>query len=76
VNKSETCLLLTSSIITYIPPPALICMTPYIYAALILYAASLGLSIAGQTTASAAAGVASVALMASCLPACTGSWKI
>jgi hypothetical protein len=38
-------------------------MTPYIYAALILYAASLGLSIAGQTTASAAAGVASVALI-------------
>jgi hypothetical protein len=38
-------------------------MTPYIYAALILYAASLGLSIAGQTTASAAAGIASVALI-------------
>jgi hypothetical protein len=38
-------------------------MTPYIYAALILHAASLGLSIAGQTTASAAAGVASVALI-------------
>jgi hypothetical protein len=38
-------------------------MTPYIYAALILHAASLGLSIAGQATASAAAGVASVALI-------------
>jgi hypothetical protein len=38
-------------------------MTPYIYAALILYAASLGLSIAGQTAVSAAAGVASVALI-------------
>jgi len=38
-------------------------MTPYIYTALILYAASLGLSIAGQTTASAAAGVASIALI-------------
>jgi hypothetical protein len=38
-------------------------MTPYIYAALILYAASLGLSIAGQATASAAAGVASIALI-------------
>jgi hypothetical protein len=38
-------------------------MTPYIYVALILYAASLGLGIAGQTTASAAAGVASVALI-------------
>jgi hypothetical protein len=38
-------------------------MTPYIYAALILYATSLGLSVAGQTTASAAAGIASVALI-------------
>jgi hypothetical protein len=38
-------------------------MTPYIYVALILYAASLGLSIAGQITASAAAGIASVALI-------------
>ncbi len=38
-------------------------MTPYIYAALILHAVSLGLGIAGQTTASAAAGVASVALI-------------
>jgi hypothetical protein len=38
-------------------------MTPYIYVALILHAASLGLSIARQATASAAAGVASVALI-------------
>ncbi len=38
-------------------------MTPYIYAALILHAASLGLSIAEQITASAAVGVASVALI-------------
>jgi hypothetical protein len=38
-------------------------MIPYIYAALILHAASLGLGIAGQATASAAAGAASVALI-------------
>jgi hypothetical protein len=50
-------------VITYIPPLALIYMIPYIYAALILHAASLGLGIAGQATASAATGVASVALI-------------
>jgi hypothetical protein len=38
-------------------------MTPYIYVALILHAASLGLSIAGQTMASVAAGIASMALI-------------
>lgn len=50
-------------VITYIVETALISMTPYIYTALILYATSLGLGIAGQATASAAAGIASIVLI-------------
>jgi len=42
---------------------ALISMTPYIYTALILYVASLGLGIVGQAAASAATGIASIALI-------------
>jgi len=38
-------------------------MTPYIYTALILYVASLGLGIVGQAAASAATGIASIALI-------------